>query len=108
MDVVEAWVRDQLHEILGMSDRHVAQFLVGTAQRSSSSVDFLSRLTSTGAIDVTDKVRSFAEELWLKVRVLVICIVYLMRPVYRINVTGKAVIAVMIGKVVKIPFLELF
>ncbi|XP_073454994.1 pre-mRNA-splicing factor ATP-dependent RNA helicase DHX16 [Aquarana catesbeiana] len=66
MDVVEAWVRDQLHEILGMSDRHVAQFLVGTAQRSSSSVDFLSRLTSTGAIDVTDKVRSFAEELWLK------------------------------------------
>ncbi|KAM5146664.1 pre-mRNA-splicing factor ATP-dependent RNA helicase DHX16 [Mantella aurantiaca] len=66
MDVVEIWVRDQLHEILGMSDRHVAQFLVGTARRSSSSVDFVSRLTDTGAIDVTDKVRRFAEELWLK------------------------------------------
>ncbi|XP_018416162.1 PREDICTED: putative pre-mRNA-splicing factor ATP-dependent RNA helicase DHX16 isoform X2 [Nanorana parkeri] len=66
MDGVEGWVRDQLHEVLGMSDRHVAQFLVGTARRSSSSADLLSRLMDTGAIDVTDKVRRFAEELWLK------------------------------------------
>nr|DBA20571.1 TPA: hypothetical protein GDO54_017333 [Pyxicephalus adspersus] len=67
MDGLESWVRDQLHEVLGMSDRHVAQFLVGTARRSSNSVDFISRLTETGAIDVTDKVRRFAEDLWLKV-----------------------------------------
>ncbi|KAM9325352.1 pre-mRNA-splicing factor ATP-dependent RNA helicase DHX16 isoform 2-T2 [Gastrophryne carolinensis] len=66
MDGVEVWVRDQLHEVLGMSDRHVAQFLVGTARRSSSSADFISRLDDTGAVDVTDKVRRFAEELWLK------------------------------------------
>ncbi|XP_068106514.1 pre-mRNA-splicing factor ATP-dependent RNA helicase DHX16 [Hyperolius riggenbachi] len=66
MDGVEIWVRDQLHDVLGMSDRHVAQFLVGTARRSTSSADFLGRLADTGAVDVTDKVKRFAEELWLK------------------------------------------
>ncbi|KAM8952383.1 pre-mRNA-splicing factor ATP-dependent RNA helicase DHX16 [Pelodytes ibericus] len=66
MDVVESWVKDQLHEVLGMSDRHIAQFLVGTALRSSSSSDLLSRLNDTGAIDVTEKVKRFAEELWVK------------------------------------------
>lgn len=59
-------MKDRLHDVLGMSDRHVAQFLVGTARRSSSAADLLSRLNDTGAIDVTDKVRSFAEELWVK------------------------------------------
>ncbi|XP_040260866.1 pre-mRNA-splicing factor ATP-dependent RNA helicase DHX16 isoform X1 [Bufo bufo] len=66
MDSVEVWVKERLHDVLGMSDRHVAQFLIGTARRSSSSTDFLSRLNDTGAVDVTDKVRSFAEELWGK------------------------------------------
>lgn len=66
MEGIEAWVKDRLHDVLGMSDRHVAQFLVGTARRSSSAADLLSRLNDTGAIDVTDKVRSFAEELWVK------------------------------------------
>ncbi|KAM4611176.1 pre-mRNA-splicing factor ATP-dependent RNA helicase DHX16-like [Discoglossus pictus] len=67
MDGVELWVKDQLHDVLGMSDRHVAQFLVGTARRSSSSSDLLSRLRDTGAIDVTDKVKGFIEELWLRI-----------------------------------------
>ncbi|KAM3911595.1 pre-mRNA-splicing factor ATP-dependent RNA helicase DHX16 isoform 1-T2 [Leptodactylus fuscus] len=66
MDGIEVWVKDRLHDVLGMSDRHVAQFLIGTARRSSSAVDFISRLNDTGAVDVTDKVRSFAEELWGK------------------------------------------
>ncbi|XP_069799913.1 pre-mRNA-splicing factor ATP-dependent RNA helicase DHX16 [Dendropsophus ebraccatus] len=66
MDAIEAWVKERLHDVLGMSDRHVAQFLVGTARRSSSAADFLSRLNDTGAVDITDKVRSFTEELWGK------------------------------------------
>uniref|UniRef100_A0A8C5QM52 RNA helicase n=1 Tax=Leptobrachium leishanense TaxID=445787 RepID=A0A8C5QM52_9ANUR len=67
MDAVESWVKEQLHEVLGMSDRHVAQFLVGTARRSSSSSDLLRRLNDTGAIDVTEKVKRFVEELWVKI-----------------------------------------
>ncbi|XP_056396581.1 pre-mRNA-splicing factor ATP-dependent RNA helicase DHX16 [Hyla sarda] len=66
MDGIEAWVKERLHDVLGMSDRHVAQFLVGIARRSSNTADFLSRLNDTGAIDMTDKVRTFAEELWGK------------------------------------------
>ncbi|XP_075692501.1 pre-mRNA-splicing factor ATP-dependent RNA helicase DHX16 [Rhinoderma darwinii] len=66
MDGIELWVKERLHDVLGMSDRHVAQFLIGTARRSASSADLLSRLNDTGAIDVTDKVRGFAEELWVK------------------------------------------
>ncbi|XP_053578026.1 pre-mRNA-splicing factor ATP-dependent RNA helicase DHX16 [Bombina bombina] len=67
MDRIESWVKDQLHDVLGMSDRHVAQFLVGTAVRSSSSADLLSRLHDTGAIDITEKVKGFIEELWNKI-----------------------------------------
>ncbi|KAM4021231.1 pre-mRNA-splicing factor ATP-dependent RNA helicase DHX16 isoform 1-T3 [Anomaloglossus baeobatrachus] len=66
MDVIEVWVKERLHDVLGMSDRHVAQFLIGTAKRSSSAADLVNRLNDTGAVDVTDKVRSFAEELWGK------------------------------------------
>ncbi|MEE6512548.1 hypothetical protein FKM82_019605 [Ascaphus truei] len=67
MDGVESWVKEQLHDVLGMSDRHVAQFLVGTALRSQSSADLLSRLKDTGAIDVTERVKGFVEELWVKI-----------------------------------------
>ncbi|KAG9472399.1 hypothetical protein GDO78_019824 [Eleutherodactylus coqui] len=69
MDGIEVWVKERLHDVLGMSDRHVAQFLIGTALRSSSATDFLSRLNDTGAIDMTEKVRSFTEELWVKEKV---------------------------------------
>ncbi|KAM4696556.1 pre-mRNA-splicing factor ATP-dependent RNA helicase DHX16 [Rhinophrynus dorsalis] len=67
MEGVEVWVKDKLHDVLGMSDRHVAQFLVGTALKSSSSADLMSRLIDTGAIDVTEKVKCFLEELWVKI-----------------------------------------
>ncbi|KAG8448692.1 hypothetical protein GDO86_015677 [Hymenochirus boettgeri] len=67
MEGVENWVKNQLHDVLGMSDRHVAQFLVGTALKSSSADDLLGRLNDTGAIDVTEKVKHFVEELWMKI-----------------------------------------
>ncbi|XP_043940421.1 pre-mRNA-splicing factor ATP-dependent RNA helicase DHX16 [Protopterus annectens] len=66
MASLENWVNDQLHEILGLSDKYVAQFLIGTSLRSSSSDDFIRRLEDTGTIDIDQRVRVFAEELWNK------------------------------------------
>ncbi|KAJ3597209.1 hypothetical protein NHX12_000738 [Muraenolepis orangiensis] len=64
---LEQWVKDRLHDILGLSDRHVAQFIIGTARKSSSQQDFVSRLKQTGTIDIDQNVVAFAEELYEKV-----------------------------------------
>ncbi|XP_055520642.1 pre-mRNA-splicing factor ATP-dependent RNA helicase DHX16, partial [Leucoraja erinacea] len=67
MGTLEQWVNDQLHELLGLSDRHVAQFLVGTARHSGSAADLVQRLQDTATIDITPGVRVFATQLWAKV-----------------------------------------
>ncbi|XP_072331461.1 pre-mRNA-splicing factor ATP-dependent RNA helicase DHX16 [Scyliorhinus torazame] len=67
MGSLEKWVNDQLHQLLGLSDKYVAQFLIGTAQRSTSVPDFIRRLEETGTIDITQEVRLFANELWMKI-----------------------------------------
>lgn len=64
-DLVE-WVSDSLHDILGMSDRFTAEFLVGLAKKSSSLDGFLRKLKDTGAIAINERVTSFASELWEK------------------------------------------
>ncbi|XP_077142099.1 pre-mRNA-splicing factor ATP-dependent RNA helicase DHX16-like isoform X1 [Ranitomeya variabilis] len=66
MDAIEAWVKERLHDVPGMSDPHMELFLIGTARRSSSAADLVSRLSDTGVVAVTDKVRRLAEELWAK------------------------------------------
>ncbi|XP_072405879.1 pre-mRNA-splicing factor ATP-dependent RNA helicase DHX16 [Chiloscyllium punctatum] len=67
MGSLEKWVNDELHQLLGLSDKYVAQFLIGTAQRSDSVADFIRRLEDTGTIDITQGVRRFADELWTKI-----------------------------------------
>ncbi|XP_059826821.1 pre-mRNA-splicing factor ATP-dependent RNA helicase DHX16 [Hypanus sabinus] len=67
MASLERWVSDQLHQLLGLSDKYVAQFLIGTARRSGDPHDFVRRLESTGTIDITPSVRLFAGELWAKI-----------------------------------------
>ncbi|XP_078073607.1 pre-mRNA-splicing factor ATP-dependent RNA helicase DHX16-like [Mustelus asterias] len=67
MGSLEKWVNDQLHQLLGLSDKYVAQFLIGTARRSSSAPDFIRRLEETGTIDITQEVRQFSSELWMKI-----------------------------------------
>ncbi|XP_060707093.1 pre-mRNA-splicing factor ATP-dependent RNA helicase DHX16 [Hemiscyllium ocellatum] len=67
MGSLEKWVNDELHQLLGLSDKYVAQFLIGTAQRSDSVADFIRRLEETGTIDITQGVRRFADELWTKI-----------------------------------------
>ncbi|XP_070768511.1 pre-mRNA-splicing factor ATP-dependent RNA helicase DHX16 [Enoplosus armatus] len=64
---LEQWVNDRLHDILGLSDRYVSQFMIGTARKASSSQDFVSRLEQTGTIDIDQSVIAFAKELFDKI-----------------------------------------
>ncbi|XP_072249637.1 pre-mRNA-splicing factor ATP-dependent RNA helicase DHX16 [Leuresthes tenuis] len=64
---LEQWVNDRLHDILGLSDRYVSQFMIGTARKASSSDDFVSRLEQTGTIDIDPSVAAFAKELFEKI-----------------------------------------
>lgn len=65
---LEQWVSDRLHDILGLSDRYVSQFMIGTARKASCPEDFVSRLEKTGTIDIDQTVTAFAKELFEKVR----------------------------------------
>ncbi|KAK7885945.1 hypothetical protein WMY93_025566 [Mugilogobius chulae] len=64
---LEQWVSDRLHDILGLSDRYVSQFMVGLARKSSSAEDFVERLQQTGTIDIDQSVTGFAHELYAKI-----------------------------------------
>ncbi|XP_030250700.1 pre-mRNA-splicing factor ATP-dependent RNA helicase DHX16 isoform X1 [Sparus aurata] len=64
---LEQWVNDRLHDILGLSDRYVSQFMIGTARKASSSQDLVHRLEQTGTIDIDQSVIAFAEELFDKI-----------------------------------------
>lgn len=70
MASLEQWVSDRLHDILGLSDRYVAQFMIGLARKSSAPQDFIARLKETGTIDIDQRVTAFAEELYNKVQVV--------------------------------------
>ncbi|CAG0903310.1 unnamed protein product, partial [Cyprideis torosa] len=63
---MEEWVEDRLHEILGFSDRYVAEFIIGLCKKSDSVSDFQRRIRDTGAVDINDAVDSFLDELWNK------------------------------------------
>jgi hypothetical protein len=63
------WVCDELHEVTGMSDRSVAEFLLQMARKSRDVDDLMGRLRDTGAIDVDGdaKVNNFARQLFQRV-----------------------------------------
>lgn len=64
---LERWVQEELHSVLGLSERHVAQFLIGTAQRCASAEEFVQRLRDTDTLDLSGPARDFALRLWSKV-----------------------------------------
>uniref|UniRef100_T1J1A2 RNA helicase n=1 Tax=Strigamia maritima TaxID=126957 RepID=T1J1A2_STRMM len=64
---VERWVNDQLHGLIGMSDKYIAQYLINLAIKSPSPVDFLHKMRETGTITMSKNVADFATELWSKV-----------------------------------------
>jgi pre-mRNA-splicing factor ATP-dependent RNA helicase DHX16 len=65
--MTEQWVADKLHDIVGMSDKTIAEFLVGLAKKSSSEDGLINAMRQTGVIEVDTKVVSFARELYQKV-----------------------------------------
>lgn len=63
----EVWVNDKLHDILGISDKYIAQYFVGLATKSESPADLVKKLQDTGTVDVDDNIIAFAKELFDKV-----------------------------------------
>ena len=68
--MLEQWVGDRLHDILGISDKYIAQFFVALAAKSGSPDDFVDRLKSTHTVDVDQTLANFAKELFSKVSTL--------------------------------------
>ena len=67
MSLVERWVGEKLHDILGISDKTIASYFVGLAQKASSPENFIDKLVETGSVEVDANVTNFAKELWGKV-----------------------------------------
>lgn len=74
MALIERWVSDKLHDVLGFSDKLIAELFVGLAKKSSSSEDLVRRLKETGAVEIDTNVTNFAGELWNKVNYISLCI----------------------------------
>jgi len=47
--------------------QHVAQFLIGLCEKSTTSDEFIRKLRATGAVEVTPRMVNFASELFAKV-----------------------------------------
>ena len=60
------WVNDRLHDMLNISDKNIAEFLLGLCRKSASPDAFLDKIRDTETIDINDSVKSFANELWHK------------------------------------------
>ena len=58
MGDLNSWVSDKLHELVGISDRSIAEFMVGLCKKSKSPSEFVEKIRDTGTIDVDDKVCS--------------------------------------------------
>ena len=61
-----SWVSDRLYEIVGLSDRQVAEYITELSKRSMSFEELKGKLESTGAITMSASVEAFAAELWNK------------------------------------------
>ncbi len=57
------WVSDQLHQLSGISDKTIADFLIGLANKSKTPDEFVEKIRETETIDITPKVQGFAAEL---------------------------------------------
>lgn len=64
---LQEWVEDKLHEMLGMSEKHIAQYFIGLCRKSTSLEGFISSIEETGTVDLTKDFVSFATELYNKV-----------------------------------------
>lgn len=53
------WVKDQLHAVLGMSDRDAGEFLLSMAKKSADTDDLLERIRDTDTLDTNSTAVSF-------------------------------------------------
>ena len=67
MSDLTTWVSDRLHDMLDISDRNIADFLLGLCKKSASPEVFLEKIRETETIDINDTVKSFSVELWGKI-----------------------------------------
>ena len=49
---LERWVNDELHNILGLSDQTIAQFVISLARMSTTTDDFIGELLTLMEIDL--------------------------------------------------------
>ena len=64
---MEDWVSDQLHNIIGVSDKYIADYILSLAKKENSVSNFIQKLKETEAIDINPAVVQFANELWNKI-----------------------------------------
>ncbi|XP_022327385.2 pre-mRNA-splicing factor ATP-dependent RNA helicase DHX16-like [Crassostrea virginica] len=64
--LIETWVNDKLHDILGISDKFISQFLLGLAKKATDPDDFVNKIRETGTVDIDTNMLNFAHELWNK------------------------------------------
>ena len=64
MSGLTTWVSDKLHDVLGFSDKHTVEYLIGLAKNSASPESLVQRVSE--GLDVDNKMASFAAELWSK------------------------------------------
>ncbi len=64
---MDEWVNDELHSILGMSDRTLTQFMIALAKKSSSSSDLIEKIQDTGTLEIDSRVERFAQGLFQRI-----------------------------------------
>lgn len=64
---LEIWVGDNLHDLLGFSDRATAQFVVDLAKRQTSVSSLRTKLVDVGQFPPGDNLEQFASELFNRV-----------------------------------------
>ena len=64
---LRVWVNDNLHDVAGISDKTIADFMIGLAKQSKSSGEFIEKIRETETLDITSALSTFANELYQKI-----------------------------------------
>ncbi|GMT15697.1 hypothetical protein PFISCL1PPCAC_6994 [Pristionchus fissidentatus] len=64
---IETWVNDELHSLVGMSDRNTTNYIISLARRALDTSDLIQKLTDSGALDMNPKVERFAGQLMSRI-----------------------------------------
>ena len=67
MSLIETWVNDRLHDILGISDKYISQYLIGLAGKARNADEYIQKLKETKTVEIDTNMVNFAHELWTKV-----------------------------------------